>query len=130
MIKPIYKAGDKNQCTSYRPISILSTFSKVFEKIVLSRLTSFLENHKILSDNQYGFRKGKTTLNAMYQLISKAVLDIDNGKHTAALFVDICKAFDMVCHKRLLDKLETLGIRGISLNWFSSYLSKRRQSVT
>lgn len=128
-IKPIYKSGNKDEEKNYRPIAILSSISKVFEKVILDNLSSFLEQNKILPRNQFGFRKKLSTTQAMFELTHNIVSALDNNNKILALFFDLQKAFDMVPHEELLQKLELIGIRGLALNWFRSYLTERVQRV-
>ena len=126
---PLYKSGAHNVFTNYRPISILSAFSKILEKIMFNRLLEFLNRHQILSDNQYGFRKKHSTSYALTKLFDKLSCAIDNREIAVGVFIDLSKAFDTVDHEILLEKLEHYGIRGLAHNWFRSYLSNRQQYV-
>ena len=129
LIIPIYKSGSKLEVTNYRPISILPFFSKIIEKIMHKRLMSFLENNNTLYKHQYGFQKNKNTSHAVLDLYADLINAIDNKKIACSVFLDFAKAFDTVNHAILLKKLEYYGIRGISNNWFKSYLSNRSQKV-
>lgn len=126
-VVPIFKSGDKHDVNNYRPISLLSIFSKIFEKALKSRITGFMESFKILSPYQYGFRSGASTSVAVLDLVSSIESYKDLGNHSIALFLDLRKAFDMVDHKLLLCKLEHYGIRGPALLLLSSYLHDRIQ---
>lgn len=129
-VKPIFKKkGSQHECNNYRPIAILSSFSKVIEKLFLIRLNNFLELNKVLYNRQFGFRSGSSTLNAVYSLVTEISNSLDATDHVSGLFLDLTKAFDVVNHSLLLAKMERLGIRGVSLNWLSSYLSQRTQVV-
>lgn len=128
-IKPIYKKGDKSSIKNYRPIALLSNISKIFEKIIYERLSQFLENKKLLSEYQNGFRKKKSTTRAIYQAISKILESLNSRKNTIAICLDLSKAFDSVDHELLLFKLEKYGIRGTSFNLLKSYLRGRKQNV-
>jgi exonuclease III len=129
IVKPLHKKGKSDIVDNFRPISITSTFSKVFEKAVLIRLSSFLENNGILFNNQFGFVKGGSTTKAMFTFLDRVVNALDRGKSASGVFFDLRKAFDMVSHGRLLDKLDRIGVRGVANQWFSSFLSQRRQVV-
>ena len=126
---PIFKNGERAQFKNYRPISILPSFSKIFEKLVNNRLTSYLVKTSILNNNQYGFRSRHSTSLAVIDMIDKISEAMDSNKFSIGLFLDLSKAFDTINHKILLDKLAHYGIRGLSLNWFVSYLANRFQFV-
>ena len=127
-IIPIYKKSDINKATNYRPIALLSQFNKLMEKMIFSRLYSYLEKKQLLNDNQYGFRPNSSTAFAISSLYDKLIKNIDNGLFSCCVFLDFSKAFDTVDHKILLWKLHNyFGIRGTRLNLFESYLSNRYQ---
>lgn len=129
VVKPLYKKGSVLDKNNYRPISITSTLSKVFEKLFLNRLNKFLMDYQVLFDKQFGFQKGVSTVDAMFSFISNVSKALDEHKHVFGIFLDLSKAFDMVNHGLLLKKLEHLGIRGKSLSWISSFLIGRTQVV-
>ena len=129
-ICPIFKTGDKSDITNYRPISILTSISKIFEKVISNRLISYLDHYKIIHQAQYGFRKNHSTFMALLDLHNKITLAADNHEYAIGVFIDLSKAFDTINHSILLKKLYHYGIRGIALDLFSSYLSNRRQYVT
>ena len=122
---PIFKTGDKCNPNNYRPISLLPAFSKILEKIVHKRLLKFLCKHNIIYPQQYGFLKGRSTEQAMADIILMISNAIDNKSLSLGIFLDLSKAFDSISHKILLQKLSRYGIRGVSLKWFNSYLSGR-----
>ena len=126
---PIHKGGSTVELNNYRPISLLSIFDKIIEKIMHKRLYNFLGEHNILFDNKFGFRKNNSTSLALIQITEKIKESIDNRKYGCGIFIDIRKAFDTVNHSILLRKLEHYGIRDIALQWFKSYLDNRKQYV-
>lgn len=128
-VRPIYKKGDKSLPQNYRPIAILSNISKIFEKIIHNRLMHYVERFELLSTHQNGFRKAKSTTRAIYQALHKILTSLNLQNNTALLCLDLSKAFDNVRHDILLKKLEWLGIRGIPLLLFKSYLSERYQYI-
>lgn len=129
IISPVFKKGDKNLLSNYRPIALLSVFSKIFEKAYQIRFTSFLESKRILSDRQFGFTKGLSTQDAVLSFYNHILNSFNNRQKAAALFFDCAKAFDLIDHNLLLDKLHAYGIRGQALSWIKSYLSGRAQVV-
>lgn len=129
IIKPLYKTGSKVSMENYRPVSLLSNISKIIEKIIKYRLSNFLAKYDILSHHQYGFREGRSTEDAILKLTSYIYDSLDKKIPTISIFLDLSKAFDTICHKKLLDKLYMYGIRGTAYNLFQTYLSNRRQYV-
>ena len=128
-IIPKHKGGSTLDLNNYRPISLLSIFDKIIEKIMHNQLYAFLEFHKILYENQFGFRKNNSTTYALLELTERIRHSIDNGYFGCGIFIDLRKAFDTVNHKILLSKLEHYGIRDNLLKWFDSYLKGRQQYV-
>jgi hypothetical protein len=99
LVKPIYKKGNRQEIVNYRPISILTTFSKIFERLTFNRLTSHLQTNEILTRDQYGFRSKCSTEQATFSLIRSILKALDDGQITGGIFCDIQKAFDSVDHK-------------------------------
>lgn len=129
VVCPLYKKGPKSEIGNYRPISLLSTFSKLFESIMKKYLMNYLISKSILSEHQFGFQKGLSTFDALNKLTSDLYKVLDKRKAAICIFIDFQKAFDTVNHKLLLKKMHFYGIRGHILDWFESYLSDRKQSV-
>ena len=128
---PIFKnKGDQLQVSNYRPISLLSNINKIFEKLVYSRLYSFLNLHNCIYELQFGFRAKHSTNHALLSLTEMIREALDNSNFACGIFIDLQKAFDTVDHEILLNKLEYYGIRGLANNWFKSYLSNRQQFVS
>ena len=126
---PLFKADDPSLFTNYRPISILTSFSKFLERIIYNRILDYLTNLHILCDNQFGFRKNHSTMLALIDLHDKISSALDNGELAVGVFLDLSKAFDTVDHSILFDKLEHYGIRGLALKLIKSYFSNRLQFV-
>lgn len=129
LIHPIHKSGSRDCVNNYRPISILPALSKILEKVINKQLINYLESKKLLSENQYGFRSGRSTNDAVHQLTDTIVTKLDEKRKVLTIFLDLAKAFDTVSAPLLLKKLEHLGIRGTQLRLFHSYLSGRMQRV-
>ena len=126
---PIYKKGQKSDMNNYRPISLLNIFSKIFEKVVKTRLVNYMSENNILNANQYGFQKGKSTQDALTAFSKMLYNEIEKSNKVLSIFVDFSKAFDTVPHELLIQKLEFYGIRGILNEWFKDYLSNRSQQT-
>lgn len=129
VVCPIYKSGNKNKTTNYRPISLINNIAKIFEKSLKERLTHFLDANKLLSKNQFGFRKKLSTEHAIINLIENIISNMNGGMKCLAVFLDLAKAFDTVDHTMLLDKMSQMGVVGTALDLFRNYLQGRFQSV-
>ena len=130
-VVPIYKSDDKHSFNNYRPISLLSSLSKLLEKIVAKQMVGFLYKHKILYKHQYGFRNGHSTCHPVLHFLDKIILALNkpNPEYTLGIFLDLKKAFDTVDHGVLLAKLNHYGFRGLANTWFKNYLGNRKQFV-
>lgn len=129
VVRPLFKKGDINDYANYRAISLLCSFSKIFECGIKDQLTTFLNRNHLLSSAQHGFTKNKSVESALCDFHNKIVIALDNKMFTLGLFIDFSRAFDYVDHQLLLHKLERYGIRGIPLKLLSSYLENRTQIV-
>ncbi|CAB3258559.1 unnamed protein product [Arctia plantaginis] len=129
VVIPIFKNGDKGKVGNYRPISILPALSKILERVLNNYLTDFLDANNIISKNQYGFRKGLSTEDAVASLTQLAVRKIDDKQKCLGIFLDLSKAFDTVSIPILVKKLESVGVRGAALKIYTDYLKDRTQCV-
>lgn len=128
-VTPIHKSGDLKNPSNFRPISCLSVLDKIIEKLLVCRIVSFANKHKLIYMHQYGFRQGMSTLTASCDLVESIYDALDERKIVGALFIDLKKAFDTIDHHLLLKKVETYGIRGVALSLIRSYLENRSQFV-
>lgn len=128
-VRAIYKKNEKNKIENYRPITLLSNINKIFEKVIYDRLVNYLESKQILTDKQNGFRRGKSTVRAIYQSLTQIIKSLNDKRETVALCLDLSKAFDSVDHEILSRKLGMYGIEGVSLSLIKSYLRNRKQQV-
>ena len=128
-ILPLYKKGDEHDPTNYRPVANITSFAKLFEFIIDQKIRDYLVKNNILSSSQYGFIKGKATANAIVDFSHEIYNAFDKRLLVKGIFYDMSKAFDLVDHEILLNKLDTYGIRGTTLNLIKSYLSNRKQLV-
>lgn len=114
---PILKKGDSEKYENYRPIPVLSCFSKILEKLMFNRILDFLNNCNILCNEQYGFRPEHSAELALVDAIDNLYFNLDNSKTCIGVFLDLSKAFDTINHTILINKLSVYGIRGTTLNW-------------
>jgi hypothetical protein len=129
IVTPVHKGGDRGVVGNYRPISVLTSTSKILEKIINNRLVNYLSHNKILSDRQYGFRKGRSTQDAIKDLTKFIIDKVDKGEKCITVFLDLKKAFDTVSVPILVRRLESVGIRGTQLAVLKNYLMERIQIV-
>ena len=124
---PIYKKEDKSDPNNYRPVSILSCISKIFEKIIYKRTYNFLLKQSVFTNSQYGFLKHRSTEDAILEMQNTILNNTKNKQTSCSLFLDLCKAFGTINHTILINKLAYYGIRGTALKWFQNYLTNRSQ---
>ena len=131
IVTPIYKGkdSDPHDFGNYRPISLLPTISKIFEKVAHKQLYDYMTKHNLFNNSQYGFRANHSTEYATTEFVDRAMQEIDQGKIPISILLDLSKAFDTLDHQILLKKLHYYGIQGIYLKWFTSYLNDRVQNV-
>ena len=124
--QPIYKSEDRRKCENYRAISILPIASKIFEKEIFNNDINYLSENSLISKFQSGFRPKHSTLALLIQMFDKLLENMDEGKITGLVSLDIRKAFDSINHQILLVKMKNLfGIQDSELMWFACYLNNR-----
>ena len=128
-ITPIFKKGNRNHCSNYRPVSLTSTCCKVAEKVIKSSLLSFICKYDLLSSAQHGFLPRRSCLSSLLQFFDILTRSLDDGNCISTVYIDFAKAFDTVPHRRLLCKLRSLGIHGSLLSWVECFLCNRQQRV-
>ena len=124
-ITPAFKKGDRNSKENYRPVSILSNISKIFEWRMFTKISSFMDFY--LSEQHCGFRKGYSPQYCLLVMLEKWKNVVDKGKCFGALLTDLSKAFDYLSHQQLLSKLHSYGFDLLALKLIQSYLSNRKQ---
>ena len=121
-VVPLYKSKSRENETNYRPISLLTTMSRVVEKVVYKRVYQFLTKTGQICETQYDFRPSHSCEYAIAQVIGSILKNLECNKSTIAVMLDLSKAFDTIKHRIMIQKLELFGVRGVCLNWFRSYL--------
>ena len=125
----LHKKGNMDAPENYRPISLLPTISKIFEKIIYKRMVNFISKNKLFSCRQFGFRSKRSNIHAITEIIENIRLSMYNKNPCASVFLDITKAFDTIDHSLFLNKLESFGVRGHFEKPIQSYLNNRQQYV-
>lgn len=128
-ISPLYKKGDRAKAVNYRPVALTSHIIKIYERILRKIMVKFIDDNKILCNNQHGFRSGRSCLTQLLSHFDDIVLGLSKGADTDAIYLDYAKAFDKVDHRLLLDKLRRYGFHEKLLQWIESFLSDRLQNV-
>ncbi|GAB0210102.1 mitochondrial enolase superfamily member 1 [Grus japonensis] len=119
---PIHKKGRKEDPGNNRPVSLTSVLGKIMEQIILSAITWHIQDNQVIRPSQHGFMKGRSWLTNLISFYDKVTLLVDEGKAVDVVYLDISKAFDIVSHSILLEKLAAHGMDGNTLHWVKNWL--------
>ena len=128
-IVPVFKKGDRSKFGNYRPISLTSSISRLFEAIILQKLMTYTQNHNLLSSSQFGFLPNRSSCSNILSSIHSWIASYSTSKCTSVLYTDIKKAFDSVNHRFLVHVLLSFGLNVQVVNWIKNFLSDRQQQV-
>ena len=129
VIKVIHKKESTEEISNYRPISILPTLSKIFERAAVNQIVYYLETNNLLSSSQHAYRRCHSTVTCLFEAMNYIYKMIDRKRWIAVASLDLSKAFDSISHQLLLEKLYKLGLSRTTTNWISSYLTNRTQKT-
>ena len=129
-IVPVFKKGERQLASNYRPVSLTSVSCKLLEHIVHSQIMDHYDSRHLLADQQHGFRSRRSCESQLLITVDSLAKSLDYGEQVDVILLDFSKAFDKVPHQRLLHKLDFYGVRGNTWNWVKDFLSKRTQQVT
>ena len=129
IITPIYKKGNSSLIKNHRPISVLSTLSKIFDGLICKRLRSFFEKHSLMNPNQYCFRQNRSTELAVFSMINRITKSFEAKSYSVCVYLDFSACFDTISREVLLSKLYRYGVRGLPHKLISSYFADRTQYV-
>ena len=128
-VTAIFKKGKKTTPGNYRPVSLTSIICKLMESIIRDKLMEFIDERDLLSDDQHGFRSGRSCVTQLLEIVEIWSSMLDEGGGIDVVYLDFRKAFDSVPHERLLKKVKSYGIQGNLLCWIRSFLTGRKQRV-
>ncbi|CAM4656816.1 unnamed protein product [Lepidochelys kempii] len=128
-VVPIFKKGKKEDPGNYRPVSLTSVPGKIIEQVLRESILKHLEERKVIRNSQHGFTKGKSSLINLIAFYDEITGSVDEGKAVDVLFLDFSKAFDMVSHSILANKLKKYGLDEWTIRWIESWLDCQAQRV-
>jgi ribonuclease P/MRP protein subunit RPP40 len=129
VVTAIYKKGAKTDVGNYRPVTLTSIPCKIMESIIRDHIMNYLTINKLISNKQYGFRKGRSTSLQLLHMLDRWTDFLENGGQMDTIYTDFEKAFDKVSHKRLVQKLNSYGIQPKIINWINNFLVGRNHCV-
>ncbi|CAB4011631.1 Hypothetical predicted protein, partial [Paramuricea clavata] len=122
---PLHKTEERDNANNYRPISVLSSIARLFERLVYNQMYAYLSKHRLINTRQSGFRSLHSTMTALLDMTNQWCFNIDKGMLNGVIFLDLKKAFDTIDHAILQMKLACYGLKECSLEWVESYLTNR-----
>ena len=128
-VTAIVKNGERSKPSNYLPISLTSVPGKLMERIIIDASVNHMTTNKLFCEEQHAFIKGKSCATLLLEYMEELTAAIDQGYEVDVIFLDFCKAFDKVPHKRFLDLIERYGIKGNVLLWIKEFSSESRQRV-
>ncbi|XP_037964839.2 uncharacterized protein LOC119691450 [Plutella xylostella] len=129
-VQPVYKGkGDMHILKNFRPISQIPIISKIFENLISQQLMLFFNTNNLLNKQQYAYQAGRSTVHAARDVLTKLMSHLDAGRQVAAIFCDLSRAFELVDHSLILNKLKLYGVNGYFLETIASFLHERKQST-
>ena len=129
VVVPLHKKGSQKKAENFRSVSLTSVICKVLESIIRDSLLHHMESNNLFTDQQHGFRSCRSCTTQLLEVIEDWYESIENNDCIDCIYLDFQKAFDTVPHQRLLNKMESYGIRGNIQNWTKHFLKGRSQSV-
>ena len=129
LVVPIYKKGDRNRVNNHRPVSLTSSFSRIFESILVNKIMEHLLSNNLLTSQQFGFIPNRSTSSQLLTTSFEWIYNLSNNLETDIIYTDVSKAFDTVSHPKLINTLKAFHIDSSVINWIKNFLSKRTQQV-
>ena len=129
LITPVYKSSPKNDMDNYHPITVLPACSKTFELCICKQLTDFLKSNNFLSNHQFGFRSNRDTKLSVTLFTDHIQKNMNDGKLTRSIFIDLSKVFDTLSHAQILENLSSTGVNRVEYELFQNYLFNRKETV-
>jgi ribonuclease P/MRP protein subunit RPP40 len=130
LVNPLFKKGNRSEPLNYRPIALTSAVCKILESIVKDFILEHFHKHKLLADEQHGFRSGRSTVTCLLQSNSKWISELHDHRKLYILYLDFSKAFDVVPHDKLIDKLRRYQLSEILISWVEDFLKNRTLAVS